>query len=304
MFENKPKKRVIALGFFDGVHKGHQALMDTAIRRAKELDAVSSVFTFDKRPGSVIQGVNVPLLISPSERSEEIRRLGGVDEVIISHFDQEMREMPWKTFVSQVLVEQFRACHIVSGWNNRFGYMGQGTAEKLGEECKRLGIGYDCIQGVKVDGVVVSSTYIRSLIAAGEMERAEAFLGHPYTISGEVKHGRRVGRTIGIPTVNLNLPEEMQQPPFGVYASKVWVEGKEHLAVTNIGVRPTFQDKGEATIEPHILNFGGDLYGKYIRVMLYRFLRPEKCFESIEELKAAIAGDIKTTRDYFAGGAE
>jgi riboflavin kinase/FMN adenylyltransferase len=300
MFENNPKKRVIALGFFDGVHKGHQALMNMAIRRAKEENAISSVFTFDKRPGSVLQGAKVPLLISPSERNEEIRRLGGVDEVIISHF-QEMREIPWQTFVSDILVKKFHACHIVSGWNNRFGYMGQGTAEKLGEECARLGIGYDCIPGVKVDGVVVSSTYIRSLIAAGEMDRAQKFLGHPYTISGEVKHGRSIGRTIGVPTVNLSLPEEMQQPPFGVYASKVWVEGKEHLAVTNIGVRPTFEDKGEATIEPHILNFNGDLYGKYIRVMLYHFLRPEMRFDSIEDLKTAIGKDIQATEDYFAG---
>lgn len=300
MFEENPKKRAIALGYFDGVHKGHQALMNMAIRRANEENAISSVFTFDKHPMSIVRGIKVPLLISPSERSAEIRRLGGVNEVILSHFDQEMRSMPWQEFISDVLVGRFHACHIISGWNNRFGYKGLGTAEGLEKECRRLGVGYDCIESVKIEGIVVSSTYIRGLVAAGEMEQAMKFLGHPYTISGEVKHGRKFGRTIGVPTVNLILPNEMQQPLYGVYASKVWVDGKEYTAVTNIGVRPTIQDNGEANVEPHILDFEGDLYGKYIRVSLYKFLRPEIRFSQVEDLKAAIMTNIQETRDYFA----
>lgn len=298
MFEENPK-RAIALGFFDGIHVGHQALMDMAIKRAKENGAISSVFTFDKHPEKVTRGMNVPLITSPSERKEEIKRYGGVDEVIIARFDNEMMTMEWKRFVSELLVGRFNACHIIAGRNNRFGYKGQGNPDKLEQECKKLGIGYDCIESVEIDGIVVSSTHIRKLISEGDMEGAATFLGHAYSISGCVKHGRKVGRTIGVPTVNIPLEKEMQKPKFGVYASKVICEGNAYYAVTNIGIRPTFEDGGSATIEPHILDFDGDLYGKYIRVELYKYLRPEKRFENVSELKKAIENNIKQTKDFF-----
>ncbi|MDO5548974.1 MAG: riboflavin biosynthesis protein RibF [Eubacteriales bacterium] len=297
----KDAKRAIALGFFDGVHCGHRALMDMAVRRAKENGAISSVFTFDVHPDTVITGNPVPLITSNADRGAEIRALGGVDEVIFARFDDHLRNMDWRDFIHTMLVEKFHACWIITGENNSFGYRGLGRPEGLRQECEKIGIGCDIIPSVRIDDVVVSSTYIRQQIAAGKMERARQFLGHPYTIAGVVQHGRRVGRTIGIPTVNLALPEEMQAPPFGVYASRVIVDGEAHLAATNIGLRPTFRDGGAPTVEPHILDYDGDLYGKFIRVELYHFVRPERKFSDPEQLRQSIAQDIAEIRGYFAG---
>ncbi len=295
----KDAKRAIALGYFDGVHRGHQALMQRAVQRAGETGAISSVFTFDTHPDTVITGNPVPLITSEARRRDEIRELGGVDEVIFARFNDELRNMEWRDFIDEVLAGQFHACWVITGENNRFGYRGQGTPERLQEECARLGIGCDIVESVKIDGIVVSSTYIRQQIAAGNMERAAEFLGHPYTIAGVVLHGRRVGRTLGYRTVNLALPREMQEPPFGVYVSRVIVDGTPHAAVTNIGVHPTFGSGDAACIEPHILGFDGDLYGKYIRVELLHFLRPEQRFADSEVLKTAIAADIAQAKDWF-----
>lgn len=295
----KDAKRAIALGYFDGVHRGHQALMHLAVRRAQQTGAISSVFTFDVHPDTVITGRQVPLITSPCYRGEEIRTLGGVDEVIFAKFDEELRNMEWRKFVEEVLVRQFHACWIITGRNNHFGYRGQGTPERLQQACTELGIGCDIVESVMIDNIVVSSTFIRQQIAMGNMERAMEFLGHPYTIAGPVRHGRRVGRTLGFRTVNLELPAEMQAPPFGVYVSRVLTNGMEHIAVTNIGVHPTFGDGDRAGVEPHILDFDGDLYGAFLRVELLHFLRPERRFGDSEALKSAIADDIAQTRAYF-----
>ncbi len=296
-------KRVIALGFFDGVHLGHKALMECANLRARQKHALSAVFTFDIHPTNVVSKKRVPFIVSPTEREMEIIRLGKVDEVIFARFDENMRKMHWKDFVTEVLFREFGAVHIITGHNNRFGYMGEGNAENLREHCKTLGIGYDCIEDIKVDDTVVSSTLIRKFIAEGDMLTATRFLGHPYTISGAVTHGRKVGRTLGIPTINLPLPEEMQKPPFGVYASQVIVGDKRLMAVTNIGLRPTFLDKAEPTVEPHIIDFEGYLYGKNVHIELYKFLRPEMKFENTQQLKEAIDENIQQTREFFDWGA-
>ena len=171
----------------------------------------------------------------------------------------------------------------------------------MAEECKKAGIGYDCIDDVKVDGIVVSSTYIRQLISQGDMEGAARFLGHPYTVTGVVEHGRKVGTSVlKVPTVNLALPPEMALPPYGVYATRVLVGSQSYVAATNIGVKPTFVDSGAPTIEPHLLDFAGDLSAQMIHVELHKFLRPEMQFESADALRAAIEENIRQTRDYFA----
>lgn len=292
--------RAIALGYFDGVHLGHRALMERAVLRAKEIGGMSAVFTFDVHPDSVVLGRQVPLITANSYRREEIKKLGGVDEVIFGHFDARMQHMDWRNFIHQMLIGEFGAGWIVSGRNNRFGYKGLGTAEGMAEECRKAGIGYDCIDDVTVDGVVVSSTYIRERISQGDMEGAARFLGHPYTVTGVVEHGRKVGTSVlQVPTVNLRLPAEMALPPYGVYATRVRVGEKRYLAATNIGVKPTFLDGGAPTIEPHLLDFAGDLYGKLIHVELHKFLRPEQAFASVDELKAAIAENICQTREYL-----
>lgn len=299
--EEKQKKRAIALGYFDGVHLGHRALMERAVLRAKEIGGTSAVFTFDVHPDSVVLGKKVPLITADAYRREEIKHLGGVDEVIFGHFDAELRNMDWRDFIHKMLIGRFRAGYIISGRNNRFGYKGQGNSEGMAEECRKAGIGYDCIDDIMVNGVVVSSTYIRQCIAAGDMEKAAVYLGHPYTVSGVVEHGRKVGtRVLKVPTVNLRLPKEMALPPYGVYATKVRVGEQSYIAATNIGIKPTFIDGGAPTIEPHLLDFSGDLYGKMVHVELHKFLRPEMQFDSAEQLKKAIDENVRQTRAFFA----
>lgn len=302
--ENPP--RAIALGYFDGVHLGHHALMERAVLRAQEIGGKSAVFTFDQHPSSFITGHPVPLITAAAYREQELKQLGGVDEVIFGHFDEAMRTMDWRDFIHELLIGRYHARWLISGRNNRFGYKGLGTPEGMAEECAKAGIGYDCIEDVKLDGIVVSSTYIRGRIAAGDMEGATRFLGHPYTVTGVVEHGRGVGaRTLGVPTVNLRLPPEMALPPYGVYAARVRVDGGEsYIAATNIGVKPTFADGGGPTIEPHLLDFQGDLYGRLIHVELCRFLRPEMAFPTTDALKAAIEENVRQTREFFAAHPE
>ena len=226
------KPRVIALGYFDGVHRGHQALMEKAVERAKQIGGTSAVFTFDVHPDSVVLGRQVPLLTANAYRREEIKKLGGVDEVIFGHFDEKMQHMDWRDFIHKMLIGQFGARWIISGRNNRFGYKGQGNADGMAVECEKAGIGYDCIDDVLVDGIVVSSTYIRQLISQGDMEGAAHFLGHPYTVTGVVEHGRKVGTSVlKVPTVNLRLPAEMALPPYGVYAARVLVDGQSYICL-------------------------------------------------------------------------
>lgn len=292
-------QRAIALGYFDGVHLGHHALMERTVQRAREIGGRATVFTFDVHPSTVTTGTPVPLLTAAAYREEELKLLGGVDEVIFGRFD-DLRTMDWREFIRVLLVGELGAKWIISGFNNRFGYRGLGTPEGMAVECARLGVGYDRIDDVRLDGVTVSSTHIRSLIAAGDMENAARFLGHPYTVTGRVQHGRAVGHRMGIPTVNLPLPREMALPPYGVYASRVRFDDECYLAATNIGEKPTFVDGGLPTIEPHLLDFDGDLYGKHIHVELHRFLRPERAFDSVDELRAAIQENIAQTRAFFA----
>ncbi len=293
-------KRAIALGYFDGVHLGHRALMERAVERAKEIGGTSAVFTFDVHPDSVVLGRQIPLITANAFRREEIKLLGGVDEVIFAHFDSSMQHMDWRDFIHNVLIGRFHAGWVISGRNNRFGYKGRGNAEGMAAECAKAGIGYDCVNDITVDGITVSSTYIRQLISQGDMEGAARFLGHPFTVSGVVEHGRRVGTSVlKVPTVNLRLPPEMALPPYGVYASKVLADGQSYIAATNIGVKPTFVDAGAPTIEPHLLDFTGDLYGSLIHVELHKFLRPEKRFDDTGELRAAIEQNIRQTREFF-----
>ena len=241
------KPRAIALGYFDGVHLGHQALMERAVERARQIGGTSAVFTFDVHPDSVVLGRQVPLLTANAYRRDEIKKLGGVDEVIFGHFDEHMQHMDWRDFIHKMLIGQFGAQWIISGRNNRFGYKGQGNAEGMAVECEKAGIGYDCIEDVTVDGIVVWSTYIRQLLSQGDMEGAARVLGHPYTVTGVVEHGRRIGTSVlGVPTVNLALPPEMALPPYGVYATRVLVGEHSYIAATNIGEigRASWWDSG------------------------------------------------------------
>ena len=293
-------KRVIALGFFDGVHKGHAALLRTVAQVADRLGAKPCAFTFDRSPTAAITGQAVPLLSSVEDRVWLMRRYYGIEEVIVAPFDG-MQKMDWQDFVSEYLQKELGAVHVVAGHDFHFGYMGKGNPQRLQEKCRELGMGCDIIQKVEQDGITISSTYIRTLIAQGEVERADQFLGHPHTLTNRVAHGKKIGTTtLGFPTVNLLIPQGVIVPAFGVYATRVWFDGQCRCAVTNVGVRPTVEDNdGHVTVEGFILDFDGDLYGHEIRMEFYKYLRPEQCFPSMDALAAEIRRNAQQTRDYF-----
>ena len=296
---NKPK-RVIALGFFDGVHLGHGALMRAVTAAADRLQAVPCAFTFDRSPTAAITGHEVPLISSVEDRVWLMRRYYGIQEVIVAPFDG-MMKMDWQDFIRQYLVEELGIIHVVAGHDFHFGYMGKGNPQRLQEMCRELGLGCDIIGRVEKDGITISSTYIRTLIAQGEMERATQFLGHPHTLTNRVAHGKKIGSsTLGFPTVNLRLPPQVIVPAFGVYATRVWFDGQCRCAVTNVGVRPTVEDNdGRVTVEGFILDFDGDLYGHEVRMEFFKHLRPERRFPSMQALAQEIGRNAQQTRDFF-----
>lgn len=292
-------KKVIALGFFDGVHLGHGALLRRVKERAEELQAVPTAFTFDRHPASQMTGHMTPLINSDQDRGRLMRQCYGMEQVIMGQFNL-LKTMPWDQFITQYLMEDHGAVHLVAGHDFRFGYKGQGNPQRLQELCQTLGIGCDIIPKIEQEGITVSSTYIRSLLEQGEMERAREFLGHPHMMTETVRHGKKLGSKLGFPTVNLVPPEQVLVPAYGVYATKVVLEdGSAYSAVTNVGVRPTVDDGNAVTVEPYLLDFHGDLYGKQVQVEYYHRIRGEKRFNSLEELKAEVLANAEETRAYF-----
>ena len=291
---------VIALGFFDGVHIGHGALLRRTVERAGQLGIKPAVVTFDRPPKEVVTGQPVALINSPQERQDLIRRLYGIEQVIFAPFDEKMMTMPWHDFITEVLVKQYGAVHLVAGHDYHFGHKNQGDPEKLQQKCAELGLGCDIIPKVELHGATVSSTLIRALIEQGDVAQAAAYLGHPHTMRQQVQHGKRLGRTIGIPTINLAVPDHVLTPQRGVYVSRVCLEsGKSYPGVTNVGVRPTVSRSGIVSVETFLLGFDGDLYGQTVRLEFFRRLREERPFDSLEALKNQIQNDVAASYAYF-----
>ena len=284
------ERTVIALGFFDGVHRGHGALLQKTAERACELGAEPAVFTFDRPPKEVVTGQPVYLINSAEDRQGLIRRLYGIDRIILAPVDHDMMTMSWEDFVTE----------LVAGHDHRFGHKNAGNAQLLREKCAQLGLGCDIIPEVVHDGITVSSTYIPTLVEAGDVERAAEFLGHRHCLSRTVEHGQRIGRTIGIPTVNLTMPPHVLVPAHGVYITRVYLpDGRIFAGVTNVGTRPTVSDSGAVSVETFLLDFDGDLYGQTIRLDFCRRLRGERKFASLEDLRQQIQQNIAQTRAYF-----
>ena len=294
------KERVIALGFFDGVHLGHAALLRRTVEEAARRGATPAVFTFDRPPKEVVTGTPCPLIASPEDRKGLLERLFGIKDVIMVPFDREMMTTAWDDFVTKILVERYHAVHLVAGHDHHFGHKNQGSPELLVEKCAELGLGCDIIPKVELDGITVSSTYIRNLVGMGQLERASRFLGHPHVLTQEVRHGRRIGHTIGVPTVNLVAPPHVLVPSYGVYVTRVFLpSGESYPAVTNVGTRPTVNNGTDVTVEPWLLGFDGDLYGQRVRVEFFKRIRDEIRFDSLDSLRLQIQKDAQFTRDYF-----
>ena len=291
------EKTIFALGFFDGVHLGHQALLTQCRRLAQEYNCSAGVVTFTGHPDTLVHG-STPLLINtPEDRKKLLTEQFHMDTVVELPFDRDMMVMPWQAFI-EMLIRDHGAAGFVCGHDFCFGDRGEGTALLLQEYCVARNMSCRVIPEQKVDGITVSSTHIRSLLETGQVEQANRFLGHPHILTGEVVSGRRLGRTLGIPTANLLIPEEVVQLRYGVYACKAEAEGKEYLAVTNVGNRPTVGGH-RVTVEPWLMDFDGDLYGKPITLSFHAFLRPERKFDSLEALREEIQKNAEQTRKIF-----
>lgn len=294
------RKRAMALGFFDGVHIGHAALLDKTKLRAAEIDAMPSVLTFDVHPDTLVFNAEVPLINSAIGRKDIINRCFGIDNVVFIHFNQKVMHMDWREFIDE-LINELDIAWLVVGHDFCFGYKGLGTAPRLKEYCAEKGVGCDIIEPVCRDGIVVSSTEIRKLIQNGEIEKANEYLGHPHMLSDTVRSGYHLGTKMGTPTINMKIPEGVIIPRHGVYAAKVILDdGSEHISVTNVGVRPTVSDAGAVSVESFILDFDGNLYDKQARVEFFSFLRDERKFDDISSLGEQIKCDAEKARAYFA----
>ena len=291
------EKRIFALGFFDGVHLGHQALLRQCRALADEHGYEAGVVTFGSHPDTLVLGRTPVLINSYAEREKLMKEQFGMDTVVTLPFDESLRAMSWLQFLL-MLGEKYGAAGFVCGEDFRFGARGAGNAALLAEYCATEWLPCAIVPEQTVDGIRVSSTHIRSLIEDGKMETALRFLGHPHIISGTVVHGKSLGRTLGIPTANLRLEPGLVAPKFGVYACRCVIDGKRYPAVTNVGTRPTVNGVG-VTVEPWILDFDGDLYDREITLEFHRFLRPETKFDGLTALQTQIRSDAAETRHYF-----
>ncbi|MCL2152580.1 MAG: riboflavin biosynthesis protein RibF [Oscillospiraceae bacterium] len=294
------KWRVIALGFFDGVHIGHAALLRAVATIAAECRLMPSAITFDAHPQSLISGATTPLINSPEDRAGLIRRLSGIEDIIFLRFDTETANMPWDSFITH-LYEEFGARYLVAGYDFRFGRGGVGNGRLLARKCRELGIGCEIVPEVKHDGITCSSSYIRELLLEGDMARAAAFLGHPHVLTDVVEHGYRLGSKLGAPTINMRFEDNVLVPALGVYATIVRLQdGSAHTGVTNIGVRPTVGGRAQVNVETHIIDFHSSLYGHRVHIDFYTRLRPEIKFESVADLTRQIRLDREAAISYFS----
>ena len=288
----KKEKTVYALGFFDGVHLGHQALLTACRHLAQRTDCAAGVVTFASHPDTLVSG-QTPLLINSVAERQRILLGYGISQIMVLPFDKKLMRLSWQSFLEDLI--QKGAAGFVCGDDFRFGFRGEGTAKLLAEFCKQRDLAWAVVPAQQLNGTRISSTHIRKLLEQGSMEEAVRFLGHPHSLSGKVVTGRGLGHTLGIPTANLELPADVVCPKHGVYACEALVDGKRYLAVTNVGMRPTVGGH-HVTVEPWLLDFAGDLYGKHLTVLFYDFLRPEEKFGSLEELKAEIQKNAAQTR--------
>ena len=282
------EKKVFALGFFDGVHLGHQVLLYACQRMAEQAGIGTAAITFDRHPQAMFSQNPPSLLNTTSDRCDLLTQYG-IKTILRYPVNEAVMGMPWQDFLME-LHRYYGAMGFVCGYDFRFGHKGAGDAQKLRQFCEERGLGCLVLPEQTLDGVRISSTHIRDLIESGDLGTAARFLGHLHSLSGKVVAGRQLGRTIGVPTANILIPDEVVVPKLGVYATECLVDGVRHKAVTNIGSRPTVEGH-QVRAESWFLDFDGDLYGKHMTVLFHKFLRPEQKFGNLEELKAQIQKD-------------
>ena len=291
----KQNRCVFALGFFDGVHLGHQALLRECVRLAEEKGCGTAAITFERHPHSLFRTAVPPLLTTFPDRFRLLRRYG-IEEVHPLPVNQTVMSTSWEDFLLKLMEKG--AAGFVCGHDFRFGSRGEGNAETLRQFCRERHLDCAIIPEQTLDGVRISSSYIRKQIAEGDMATAVRYLGHGHMLTGRVVTGRKLGHKLGFPTANIELPADVICPRHGVYACRAFVGDRAYMAVCNVGNRPTVQGHQVRT-ETWLLDFSGDLYGQAVTLEFLYFLRPEQRFESLETLKEAVLKDAEMTRKFF-----
>ena len=280
----------VVLGTFDGLHLAHRRLLERCLEVSKEQGLTPLVFTFANNPANVISGEDRVRSVCTVEQKAELIEAMGFEHMACIPFSKSFMENDPEHFVAEVLLGSIDMKHAVCGYDYRFCYHAEGTPEKLAELGEKYGFGLSVIPKMEIDGRVVSSTLLRSMIAQGDLAGFERYAGRPYAIEGYVRHGRGEGGPHGFPTMNLDPGAELQLPPRGVYASLCHMDGKEYRAVSNLGVKPTAGLFPE-NLETYVFGFSGDAYGKKISVELIELIRPEMKFSGLEELGAQVEKD-------------
>ena len=304
-FENLPADvtgSAVAIGNFDGIHLGHQAVIREAGRIAHDAGIPWAVLTFEPHPREVFSPDGDPFRLTPFRiKTRQIEELG-VDALFVLHFDPDFAKLSANDFITRVLIDGLAARHVVSGYDFVFGNKRAGNCELLLHKGKEQGFGFTCVSAVDDGEKVYSSTRVRKYLAAANPIGAAGVLGRPFEIEGRVEQGDQRGRTIGFPTANVYLGE-YQRPARGVYAVRAGIdEGADtvwHDGVANLGIRPTF-DGEDLVLEVHLFDFDGDLYSRHLRVALIDYLRPEQKFDGLDDLKTQIAADGVQARAILA----
>lgn len=292
-------EKVMALGYFDGVHIGHQKVIQTAVEEARKKGQKAAVMTFHPHPSVVLKQLNKREdYLTPIEEKARLIKQLGVDELYIVKFDEAFSQLSPQEFVDTYLIKQ-EVKHVVAGFDFTYGRMAKGNMETLVEESRNM-FGITVIPKIEQDHEKVSTTHIRELILNGQVDKAVPLLGRPYLIRGMVVHGDKRGRTIGFPTANIKTHAPFLYPQLGVYAVKMETEAGTFNGVCNVGLRPTFYEKEKTPlIEVYLLDFNSDLYGETVTVTWYKKLRDEQKFNGIEALKSQIDRDKEEAVAFF-----
>ncbi len=293
---SRTRGSVVTLGKFDGFHRGHQKLISYSLEKNQGGAGETVIFTFSTSPQHFLIGRGGDALNTREEKIYLANKMG-IDVLIEYPFTEQVRRMDPLLFLKQVLLQQLKAKEIVVGEDWRFGYQGKGTAALLVEMQDKLGYRATVLEKELYRGEVISSSRIKDCLRRGQMEEANAMLGYSYGLTGEIIHGKKLGRTLGIPTINQIVTEEQMMPLSGVYRAEVILDGITYAGICNVGRKPTIAGINPVGVETFLFDFHQDVYGKIARVNFLEFIRPERRFESLEELKKQILQDESIVRD-------
>ncbi len=291
------RETAVTFGKFDGLHRGHQILVDKVRKLSEKEEICSVVCSFDMHPLWEEKGILPQVLMTGEERKAHLD--GRVDYLVECPFTQTFRQIQAEDFIQNIVKQLFHAKYVVVGTDFRFGYEKHGDVQMLSEYAKIFGYELFVMEKERYHDRIISSTYIKEVLKQGDMELVRKLLGYYYSVSGRVEHGRKLGRTLGFPTLNVAWPSDKIVPPYGVYLCYVWIDGRRYQGISNVGVKPTVSDQNRVLTESFLFDYHGDAYGKEVTVELLKFCRPECKFDTVDELKSCIDRDIESGKHFF-----